>query len=149
MRHALIVPDRSRTRLLLTLGPHGWGLPAVTRGRPHPGETDGILRAVRRRYGIDAVVLRCAARSRGTRTTMPGVVLELELLAEPGARSPRTRWVTLADLRRLLGATIARRSDGGSRRGRGAATPPPVRSGRGPAGASARWAGRSDASALP
>jgi hypothetical protein len=109
MRHALVIADSSRTRLLLTTSAGGWALPTVAVGRSHPGAVDGVVRAVRRRYGLETHVLRCLVRPRGTRPGARAFVLELELLGESPPRPARLQWVPLADLPRLR---ARRRGDG-------------------------------------
>ena len=101
MRHALVVPDRARRRVLLVAGPRGFTLPRVSLGRDHPGAVDAVLRAVARRHGIRATVLRTLARPRDPRTGVFHVALELERLDDRAVRTPRGRWVSRAALARL------------------------------------------------
>src|SRR4029450_3388850 len=93
VRPALSVPDRARRRVLLVAGPRGFTLPSVSFGRDHPGAVDAVLRAVARRHGIHATVLRTLARPRDPRTGLFHVALELERLDDRALRTPRGRWV--------------------------------------------------------
>ncbi|HKZ07183.1 MAG TPA: hypothetical protein VJU81_17095, partial [Methylomirabilota bacterium] len=102
MRHALIVPDRARRRVLLVARGREWELPSVTLRRAHPGAVDEVIPAVRRRHGLSVSVLRTLARPLDPRTGRPGVALELERLDERPAHTRGARWVpreALAGLR--------------------------------------------------
>ena len=101
MRHALVVPDRTRRRLLLVASPRGWTLPSVSLGRDHPGAVDEVLRAVARRHGIRATVLRTLARPRDPRTGVFHAALELERLDDRPSRTRGGHWVSRAALARL------------------------------------------------
>ncbi len=101
MRHALVVPDRARRRVLVVVGPRGAMLPSVSLGRDHPGAVDAVLRLVARRHGIRATVLRTLARPRDPRTGVYHVALELERLDERAPRTPGGRWVSRRALARL------------------------------------------------
>jgi hypothetical protein len=107
VRHALILPDRTRRQIFLIARARGWALPAVSLGREHPGAVDEVIRAVRRRYGIDVSVLRTLARPRDPRTGAPNVALELERLDERPPAARGGRWVGRAELARIR----ARRRD--------------------------------------
>ena len=119
VRHALIVPDRARRRLLLVARGRGWDLPSVTLGRAHPGAVDEVIRAVRRRHRLAVSVLRTLARPLDPRTGRPGVALELERLDERPLRTRGARWVGREDLaslrlrRRDDREALARWRDGG------------------------------------
>jgi hypothetical protein len=108
VRHALVVPDRARRRVLLVAGPRGWTLPSVSLGRDHPGAVDEVLRAVARGHGIRATVLRTLARPRDPRTGVFHVALELERLDDRPTRTRSGRWVSRAALAQLR---LPRRDD--------------------------------------
>ena len=107
MRHALILPDRSRRHVLLIARGRRFDLPSVSVGRAHPGMVDEVIRAVRRRHGLAVSVLRTVARPRDPRTGRPNVAMELELLGEAPARGRGARWIRRGD----LGALRLRRAD--------------------------------------
>jgi hypothetical protein len=108
VRHALILPDRTRRHVLLIARARGWLLPSVSLGRDHPGAVDEVIRAVRRRYGIGVSVLRTLARPRDPRTGAPNVALELERLDERPLRARGARWVVRTE---LAGIRARRRDD--------------------------------------
>ena len=108
VRHALVVPNRARRRVLLVAGPRGFTLPSVSLGRDHPGSVDTVLRAVARRHGIRATVLRTLTRPRDRRTGIFHVALELERLDDRAPRTPGARWVSRAT---LAGVRLSRPED--------------------------------------
>jgi len=75
MRHALIVPDASRSRVLLIASSRGVSFPSVRLPRDHPGAIDAVLASARRRYGLRASVLRPVARPRDPATGAFNVAL--------------------------------------------------------------------------
>lgn len=100
MRHALIVPDPTRSRVLLIASSRGLGLPNVQVPREHPGAIDAVLSAARRRYGLRASVLRPVARPRDPATGAFNVALELELFDETPARGRGACWTPVAEVER-------------------------------------------------
>lgn len=98
MRHALIVPDATRSRVLLIAGSRGLSLPSVQVPRDHPGAIDAVLGAARRRYGLRASVLRSIARPRDPATGVFNVALELEVFGESPVRGRGARWIPVAGI---------------------------------------------------
>jgi hypothetical protein len=98
VRHALVLPDRDRRRILLVAGARGWTLPSVSLGRDHPGSVDEVITAIRRRYRIHVSVLRTLARPRDPRTGAFNAALELERLDDRAPRARGSRWVARAAL---------------------------------------------------
>lgn len=108
MRHALIVPDVTRSRILLIASSRGLALPSVQVPREHPGAIDAVLRAARRRYGLRASVLRPLARPRDPATGAFNVALELELFDAQPLRGRGARWIPVAEIR---GHSLYRKDD--------------------------------------
>ena len=98
MRHALVLPDRGRRRILLVPGPRGWALPSVSLGRDHPGSVDEVIAAIQHRYEIRVSVLRTLARPRDPRSGAFNAALELERLDDRAPRARGGRWVSRAAL---------------------------------------------------
>lgn len=108
MRHALIVPDASRSRVLLIASSRGLFLPSVRVAREHPGAIDAVLDAARRRYGLRASVLRPVARPRDPATGAFNVALELELFGQTPIRGRGARWVPVPT---VASRSLRRRDD--------------------------------------
>lgn len=108
MRHALIVPDATRSRVLLIASSRGLSLPSVQVPREHPGAIDAVLGAARRRYGLRASVLRPIARPRDPATGAFNVALELERFDERPVRGRGARWLPVAEIE---GRTLYRKDD--------------------------------------
>jgi len=98
MRHALIVPDATRSHILVIASSRGLSLPSVRVRREHPGAIDAVLAAVRRRYGLRASVLRPVARPRDPATGAFNVALELERFDESPMRGRGARWIPIAEV---------------------------------------------------
>ena len=109
MRHALIVPDASRSRVLLIASSRGLSFPSVRVPRDHPGAIDAVLASARRRYGLRASVLRPVARPRDPATGAFNVALELERFDEKPIRGRGARWVPVAE---IAPRTFSRKDDG-------------------------------------
>ena len=109
MRHALIVPDASRSRVLLIASSRGLSLPSVHVPRDHPGANDAALAAARRRYGLRASVLRAVARPRDPATGAFNVALELERFDEKPIRARGACWIPVGE---LAPRTFHRKDDG-------------------------------------
>ncbi len=108
MRHALIVPDATRSRVLVIASSRGLSLPSVRVRREHPGAIDAVLAAARRRYGLRASVLRPVARPRDPGSGGLNVALELERFDEVPLHGRGARWIPLAAVGRR---TLYRRDD--------------------------------------